>query len=155
MDRQIVNIALQGLGPRARKIALYFFEHPEATQKEIAEHFGIVQQRVSTVLNSNRFIKALRSTAQRGFHHSIPLAMKELRKCLIQNKDYRVKRQTARDILEETSTIGPQKVQVQVSHLEQASPEELQAMIQEAAKVQAPIIDAEIVRDEEDSERSE
>jgi len=135
-----------GLGPQARKVAEYFLFNPQSTYQQIADHFNISPQRVSNIINSSRFFRAIKLGSQLYLKRSVPRAAHTLVKCL-ESASEEVKLKSSIKILENDNVIGPERLDVTVNDLSKKSYAELEAMVREMTKVkpEAPTIDAEII----------
>ena len=145
VDKLSLTSVLQTMSPRVREIATFAFEHPELNHTAIAEHFKVSRPRITQVLSSNRTLKAFNLLATRRVQSMVPKAIKRFDALLDKNDD--VARKVAERVLENENILGAKEIIVN-NQFDSMSYAELQSLVSSAQQLPRQIIDAEIVKEE-------
>lgn len=135
------------LTPRITEILTFVFTNPMLNQRQIADHFGITESRISQIMSSDRVVAAFPLLAKRSLKSMVPKAMKRYGELLQQDAAPDVARKVAEKILDTNHVLEPEKIE-HIHSLSEKSLDELVQIINGAKQLPSPIIDTEVVSDD-------
>mgnify|MGYP000570491348 CR=1 FL=1 len=142
-----------GLGPRASEILQYVFDHPECTQKQVADAVGVSRPRVSYIVGHPKVLKAFPILARRRMSGMLPQAVKRFETLMNQDENLEVSRKVVEQILKTEGVIeNVQHIEVK-NTTEIKTTEELKQLIERARDLPPSVIDAEIIVDQGNESR--
>lgn len=132
------------LGEQTQLVVNCRFEHPEWNQKQIAEHLGVRQDRVSRILNNKRVVAAYPLLARQKIRSMVPKAVKRFGELMEQTENLEVSRKVTERVLE-TEKVLENAPSVQVNVFQTMQETELKQIL-EGKTIRPDAIDAELVQ---------
>ena len=136
----------QRLTPRVYEIVNYAFDHPDLTQKALAQHFGVSEVRISVILRSDKVLAAFPLLARRKIKSLVPKAIKRFGQLMEQNENMEVSRKVSERVLDTEKVLEPETIKV-INAVESLTNDELLARIKKSQELGMNVVDAEIVKD--------
>ena len=132
------------LGPRAKLVLEYVFEHPKATNREIAQVMGISDARVSRIRKHPKFMAAFPSKARARAKALIPQAMGKLEALMEQTENLEVSRKVVADVLA-TGKVLENAPTTQINVFQTMSQDELMRKVDKIRVVDPDVIDTDLI----------
>lgn len=129
---------------RVKEVAHYMIDNPGCTQLEMAHAMGLNPVTLNRYFHSSELLSALKDSSSKRILGMLPLAVKGFRDSLT-TKNEKIKYFASKDLLQTEKILGPERIDVTIQDNSNRTVEELQALIQDAQKIPAPTIDAELI----------
>lgn len=136
------------LTPRITQIVFYYFEHPDLNYTELSKVFKISVARISQIMSHPKVLAAYPILAKRRIKSMVPKAINRLEELMIQDDNMQVAEKVASKILDSEKVLEPVERKI-VHEIQLKSVKELQDIIEGSKSLPQPVIDADIVSEEE------
>lgn len=138
------DIATQG--EKIKEIALFMLEKPEARLSEIAQNVNMTQTACKQLMQSNKYLMAMRSVATSEMTQMLSMALNGLKECLT-SASQTVKLNACVKVLENEGIIGPTRMDISVSDLRSQPIEKINRIIEMGQRLaDQTIMDAEVIQ---------
>lgn len=131
---------------RAKRIAVFLVEHPQATVREIADETNLTTEAVKQFIASNKYLHAMRFIASGKFSSLVPLALEGFRECLM-SPNNEIKLKACLKVLENEQIIGPSRMEINVNDLRSQPIDKINRIIEMGQKLaDQTILNAEVIQ---------
>lgn len=138
------------LTPRITEIVTFYFNNPDFTYTALAKQFSISVARISQIMSHPKVLNAYPLLAKRRIKSMVPKAINRLEELMIQDDNMQVAEKVASKILDSEKVLEPVERKI-VHEIQLKSVKELQDIIEGSKSLPQPVIDADIVSEEEAS----
>jgi hypothetical protein len=143
--KQIANV--EELGPRARALLEYVFEHPKATVKEMAQAMGISENRVYQIKANPKFQSCFPEMARRKLKAAVPGLTKRYLDLADQNENLGVAEKVVSRVLDSQKVLENQP-QTQINIYQNMTVSDLRHKVEQISQIPNDVIDTEALADD-------
>jgi predicted XRE-type DNA-binding protein len=145
MDRKLARrTGPKPLTQRMQEIVEYAFNNPTSTQRQIAEHFGVSEQRISHVMKSDRVLAAFPVFAKRRLKAMVPMAVEKLGQLMNQKENLEVSRKVVERVLD-TEKVLENHPTTQINVFQTMSSDDLMRKVEQITVAHGEVVDTDIV----------